>query len=565
MKKISISILFLILLINCKIKPESTSKTSNYGYIADSAMVVSARQEASKIGMEIMKQGGNAFDAMIATDLALVVSYPFAGSIGGGGFMVYRLNDGSTGTIDYREKAPMAATKNMYLDNEGNVIENKSLLGAMAIGVPGTIAGLFEVHRKFGTMPMEQLIEPAIKLAENGVVVTENQARRLNHYRKFFEQANLRIIYLDREWKAGDTIKYPALSETYKRIQQDGRDGFYKGKTAELLVNYVQQLGGILTKEDLASYEAKWREPIIFTYDSLKIISMPPPASGGICMAQILKSIEPYGIEQYKHNGTKYIQLLTEAERRAYADRSYYLGDPDFVDIPVDSLISETYLGKRMADFSWDHATASADIDHGLIATYESNETTHYSIVDPYGNAVAVTTTLNGAYGSKVFDERLGFFLNNEMDDFSVKPGVPNMYGLIGAEANAIAPGKRMLSSMTPTIVEKDGKLSMVIGSPGGSTIITTVLQNILNVYEYHMTMQEAVAEPRFHHQWLPDNIKFERSFDTAVFNPLRKLGYVIDQSESPILGKVDAILVLPDGKLEAGADPRGDDKASGF
>ena len=563
MKKITF---FLILTILFSCKKESPEKVSKQiGLIAEKAMVVSAREEASKIGASIMEQGGNAFDAMVATDLALVVSYPYAGNLGGGGFMVYRMKNGDIGAIDYREKAPLASTHDMYLDENGNVIEGKSTLGAMAIGIPGTIAGLFAVHEKFGSLPIEKLIQPSIDLATKGVVVTEKQASRLNHYKQYFFKANNKTIFLDKEWKAGDTIKYPALAETLTRIRDNGRDEFYKGKTADLIVEYVQSLGGIITKEDLAKYEAKWREPIVFTYDDNRIISMSPPSSGGICMAQILKSIEPYNIEQYEHNSPKYIQLITEAERRAYADRAHYLGDPDFNDIPVDSLISKTYLSKRMSDFSWDNATLSSTISHGNLTGYESDETTHYSIIDPFGNAVSVTTTLNGAYGSKVYVEEAGFFLNNEMDDFSSKPGVPNMFGLVGAEANAIAPEKRMLSSMTPTIVEKDGKLKMVIGSPGGSTIITSVMQNILNVLEYDMTMQESVSKPRFHHQWLPDDVKFEPAFDTLVFSPLQKLGYIIDQSNSPVIGKVDAILVLSDGKLEGGADPRGDDKAVGF
>ena len=565
MKNVLTLLITSILCIQCNTKPKTTIPDNTLGVIAENAMVVSAREEASKIGVEIMKQGGNAFDAMIATDLALLVSYPVAGNIGGGGFMVFRMNDGTTGSLDFREKAPLAATKNMYLDSDGNVNSDASKIGALAVGVPGTIAGLFEVHQKFGSLPFEKLIEPAIQLALNGVVVTEKQAKQLNRFKSKFREANKRTILLDKDWQTGDTIKYPKLAETLKRIKVNGRDEFYKGETANIIVDQVQELGGIMTKEDLASYEVKWRDPITFMYKGHKIISMPPPSSGGICLAQILKSIAPFNIEQYPHNSTQYIQLIAETERRSYADRSYFLGDPDFVNIPTDSLTSENYLSRRMSDFNWEKATKSSTLSRGSIPGYESNETTHYSIVDPFGNSVSVTTTLNAAYGSKVYVEEGGFFLNNEMDDFSAKPGEPNMYGLVGAEANAIAPKKRMLSSMSPTIVEKNGQLKMVVGSPGGSTIITSVMQNILNVLEYDMSMQESVSTPRFHHQWLPDNIKFETSFDTLVFKSLKKLGYAIDQTNSPIIGKVDAILVLPDGSLEGGADPRGDDTAAGF
>lgn len=557
MKRIAIFLLFLIL-IQCKQK-------QNHGLITEKAMVVCARKEAGKIGTDIMKKGGNAFDAMIATHLALAVAYPFAGNIGGGGFMVYRTNDGKTGSLDFREKAPLKASRNMYLDSLDNVIPDKSLLGANAVGVPGSVAGLYQVHKKFGTLPFKKLIQPAIDLAKRGVVVTKKQAKALNKYRKLFFKANKRKFFLDKEWKAGDTIKYTKLAATLERIRDNGKDEFYTGKTADLLISYLQNLDGIMTKEDLEKYQAKWRKPIEFTYKKNKIISMSLPSSGGICIAQILKSIEPFHIEQYAHNSVKYFQLLTEAERRAFADRAHYLGDSDFVKVPIDSLISEKYLARRMKSFSFDRANTSKEISYGKIAGYESNETTHYSIVDTFGNAVSVTTTLNGAYGSKVFVPELGFFLNNEMDDFSIKPGFPNMFGLVGAEANAVAPEKRMLSSMSPTIVEENGKLKMVLGSPGGSTIITSVTQNILNVLEYHMSMQEAVSKPRFHHQWLPDNIKFEPNFDKSIFPKLEKLGYKIDQSNAPVIGKVDAILILPNGKLEGGADPRGDDSAVGF
>ena len=565
MKKIIIAYTILITFTQCNTRTKTPPTKNTYGVLAKKAMVVSAIEEASRIGVEIMKQGGNAFDAMIATDLALSVSYPVAGNIGGGGFMVFRKKDGTIGSLDFREKAPIAASKDMYLDENQNVNKAASKLGALAVGVPGTIAGLFEVHKKFGSLPFEKLIDPAIKLATNGVVVTKKQAKRLNQNKNYFRQANKGTIALDKNWKAGDTIKYPKLAKTLERIKANGRDEFYKGKTAGHLIDKIQKLGGIMTKEDLANYEVKWRDPITFTYKNHKIISMSPPSSGGICIAQILKAIEDFNIKQYTHNSTKYIQLLVEAERRAYADRSYFLGDPDFVHIPVNHLMSDDYIKNRMSDFSWEKATNSNVLSHGAIPGHESEETTHYSIVDPFGNSIAVTTTLNAAYGSKVYVEEGGFFLNNEMDDFSSKPGEPNMYGLVGSKANAIASQKRMLSSMSPTIIEENGKLKMVLGSPGGSTIITSVAQTILNVLEYDMSMQESVTKTRFHHQWLPDNIKFETLFDTIVFDSLRKLGYSIDHTNSPIIGKVDAILVTPEGKLEGGADPRGDDTALGF
>ncbi len=553
-------------LISCKQQKMAVNeKEIPLGLIAEKGMVVSARKEASEIGLAIMKKGGNAFDAMIATDLALAVCYPVAGNIGGGGFTVYRLANGKTGAYDYREKAPRAASRDMYLDEKGEVIPNKSTLGALAVGVPGTIAGLFKIHEQYGSLPFTVLIQPAIDLARKGVVVTGRQAVGLKSYLPLFEKANQKPIFMNRDWKEGDTIKYPELANTLERIRDGGRAEFYSGKTADLLVAQVQKLGGIITKQDLEEYEAKTREPIIFSYDKFKIISMAPPSSGGICLAQIIKSIEPFDLSSLGHNSVKYIQLLTEAERRSYADRAYYLGDPDFVKIPLEILVSSKYNQGRMKNFDWQKATNSASVSRGAIPGFESDQTTHYSIVDQFGNAVSVTNTLNLGYGSKVYVEGAGFFLNNEMDDLSVKPGAPNAFGLLGAEANAIMPGKRMLSSMTPTIVEEGGKLKMVLGSPGGSTIITSVLQNILNVTKFGMGMQQSVSQPRFHHQWLPDEIKFEPAFDTVGFQELRKLGYFIDQSNAPVIGKVDAILRLPNGNLEGGADPRGDDAAAGF
>ncbi len=536
------------------------------GLITEKAMVVSARAEASKIGALILEKGGNAFDAMMATELALAVAYPYAGNIGGGGFMVYRKNDGEIGALDYREKAPLAATRDMYLDDKGNIIKGKSTIGANAVGVPGTVAGVFKAQQRFGKLSVEEILVPVIELAKKGVVVTEKQEKRIQYFKESFRTANKNEILFLKDWKEGDTIKYAALANTLERISKNGRDEFYKGETAKKLAKFLQENGGIITEEDLAKYEAKWRTPVTFEYDGLKVISMSPPSSGGVCLAQIMNGIEPYDLHTYGHNSVKAIQVITEAERRAYADRSFFLGDPDFVSIPMDTLLSKAYSKERMRSFSFEKPTSSKDISHGTIEIIESDETTHYSIVDQYGNAVSVTTTLNGGFGSKLYSSELGFFLNNEMDDFSSKPGVPNSYGLVGAKANEIVPEKRMLSSMTPTIVEKDGKLWMVVGTPGGSTIITSVLQTILNVHEFDMGMQEAVNSPRFHHQWLPDVIRIEPNrFDSITKQKLTKLGYKLYERNSSVIGKVDAILVLKDGKLEGGADPRGDDTAVGF
>lgn len=528
----------------------------------NNAAVVSAHPIASKVGLAIIKKGGNAIDAAIATQLALAVVYPGAGNIGGGGFMVARLANGKNLTLDYREKAPGLAHRDMYLDEKGNANINLSQNGHLAAGVPGTVAGLFASHQ-YAKLPFKELIQPAIDLAEKGFVITEAEARSLNAEQADFKKLNsiLPAFVKATKWKAGDTLVQKDLAKTLKRIRDKGKKGFYEGETARLIVEEMKRGKGIIGYNDLKNYEAKFREPVLFKYKQYEILTMPLPSSGGILLPQMMKMIEDKAIASYGFQTTRSVQLMTEVERRAYADRAKYLGDVDFYKVPIKKLVSEEYIRERMKDYDATKAGTSKDIVAGIIG--ESEETTHLSVYDKQGNAVAVTTTLNGGYGSRTVVGGAGFLLNNEMDDFSVKPGVPNMYGAVGADANAIAPGKRMLSSMTPTIVLKHNKPYLVVGTPGGTTITTSVFQTLVNVLEFGMDAFDAVNKPKFHHQWLPDVIFVEPDFPSEVRAELEKMGYKITQRGQ--IGRTEVIRILPNGKIEAVADKRGDDHAEGY
>ena len=533
-----------------------------------SPTVVSARKDASDIGLEIMKKGGNAFDAMIGVQLALSVSHPTAGNITGGGFMVYKLEDGTDGTLDFRETAPSGSSENMYQDKDGNVISGLSSLGGLAVGVPGTISAIFEIHERFGTLSIEDLFMPSIELAENGYIVTKYLEDELNEKRDVFTEINGKNSLYSKKYKPGDTIINNAYAETLRKIMTEGQDGFYKGKVAEDMIDTIEGKGGIMTMQDLSDYNSVWRDPVRFEYKDYDIISMSFPSSGGVILGQMMKAIEKFDLSKIKHNSPKYVQLLTEIERRAFADRSDLMGDPDFMNLPVYEFMNESYVEDRMKNFSWEKATPSSEVKPGKVIFDESYETTHFSIIDKDGNSVSVTTTLNNSFGSKVFVEKSGFFLNNEMDDFSSKPGYPNFFGVIGSEANSIQPNKRMLSAMTPTIVLKNEKPHLILGSPGGPSIITSVFQTILNVIEYEMNVNEAVSSPRFHHQWYPDLIVMEKeAYSNELDSILKDKNYLIVKlpiEEDTLgvykrsdIGAVDAILINDNGKVFGGADLR--------
>ncbi|MBD3615151.1 MAG: gamma-glutamyltransferase [Gracilimonas sp.] len=534
----------------------------------ENGMVVSADKYASEIGKEILQQGGNAVDAAVAVQFALAVTLPRAGNIGGGGFMVIHLANGETAALDFREKAPELATRNMYIRN-GEFQSDLSWEGVLAVGVPGTVDGMIKAIERYGKMPLDLVIQPAIKLARKGYPLSFSQAEDLNNRKDRFKKYQSSEKYFttgdNTSFKEGDLFIQKDLAETLERIARFGREGFYSGPVADAIVNEMKRYDGLIGYRDLRNYESKWREPVEVEFNGYKLHIMPPPSSGSVAFAQILEMIDDYPLAEMGHNSAEYVHLVSEAMRRAFADRSYYLGDPDFVDIPMNELMSEEYNNERMVSFRDDTVTTSSSLSHGRISEYtEASETTHFSIVDNEGNAVAVTTTLNGSFGSHVAVGGAGFLLNNEMDDFSAQPGEPNAYGLLGADANAIEPGKRMLSSMTPTIVSKDGKVEMVIGAAGGPRIITATLQSFLNRAVFDMRSQQATAQPRFHHQWLPDRLfidDFGLSPDTQQL--LEERGHTI--FPLPTIGRAHNIFVDRNGNLTSGVDPRGDGYAAGY
>jgi gamma-glutamyltranspeptidase / glutathione hydrolase len=539
---------------------------------AEHGMVVSASKFASEAGVEILKRGGNAVDAAVATGFALAVTYPSAGNLGGGGFMVIRLADGRTTTIDFREKAPLEALRDMYIDSTGAFRPDWSQRGYLAPGVPGSPAGLLLAHERYGRLPLADVMAPVIRLASEGFALSEGVTRGLNGLRSSFLEYPSTTKYFTTAdsllYEIGDTLRQSDLAAVLMRIRDEGWEGFYRGRTADLIVAEMERGDGLISHTDLEAYQAVERPPVTGTYRGHRIISMGPPSSGGIGLIQLLNAVEPYDIREMGYNSSETIHLMGESMRRVYADRAHWLGDADFFPVPVSELIDKNYMRRQMANFQPFQVDSSASVTYGDPYARESMETTHYSVVDVEGNAVAVTTTLNGSYGSHVVVDGAGFFLNNEMDDFSARPDEPNLYGLLGGEANAIQPGKRMLSSMTPTIVEDpEGRLMLVIGTPGGSTIITTVFQVVVNVVDHWMNIQEAVSAPRIHHQWMPDELRFEDlGLARDVVRNLETRGWEV--RETSTWGAADGITVQygNDGRVYyGGADPRGEDVAVGY
>ncbi len=531
--------------------------------ICQNGAVVSAHPLASRVGIDILRQGGNAVDAAIATQLALAVVYPGAGNIGGGGFMVARLAGNKNLSIDFRETAPGAASRNMYLDEAGNVIPGKSENGHLSAGVPGSVAGIFACY-KYAKLPFRKLIQPAIDLAEKGFPINASEAADLNDTRDDFIKYNsvTPVFVKSSGWKAGDILVQKDLANTLKRIRDDGAKGFYEGETARLIVEEMQRGKGLIRYEDLKNYSAKEREPVVFSYKKdYTLLTMPLPGSGGILLPQMMRMVEDRDLHALGFETAPSVHLMVEVERLAYADRAKYLGDVDYFKVPVKTLISYPYLRERMQQFNPDSAGNSETVKAGLIP--ESDETTHFDTYDKEGNCVSVTTTLNGGYGCRTVVAGAGFLLNNEMDDFSIKPGVPNMYGAVGGDANAIVPGKRMLSSMTPTIVLFKGRPFLVLGTPGGTTITTSVFQTLVDIIDFKMSASDAVNKPKFHHQWLPDILFVEKGFPADVAAQLQKMGYTVKEREA--IGRTEVIRISSSGQVEAVADWRGDDDAEGY
>lgn len=559
MKKIIISLILFSTTISAQYTDITIVKEVK---VKNKGVVVSAHPLASEAGAKVMKMGGNAYDAIVATQYALAVVYPQAGNIGGGGFLVGVKNNGEKFTIDYRETAPKKASRDMYVDKNGKANTDLSQNGRLAVGVPGSVAGFFATL-KYCKLPMEKLIQPAIDLAEKGFAITEQEANLLNNNKQNFQKHNQSSIVFvkDIPWKAGDLLVQKDLAETLKLIQKQGLKGFYEGKTAELLVSEMKKGNGIISSEDLKNYKVAERKALEFDYKGNQVVSMPLPSSGGLLLAQILKMAGYENLEKYQQNSTQAVQVMVEAERRAYADRAEYMGDPDFIQDKTSYLISDEYLKNRWKSFSFSKATPSAEVGKITKQPKESTETTHISVIDKDGNAAAVTTTLNGLYGSKVVVSGAGFFLNNEMDDFSIKPGVPNMFGAVGGEANSIQPNKRMLSSMTPTIVLKNGKPYMVVGTPGGTTIPTSVYQAIVDVIDFKQNANISVNAPKFHHQWLPETVAFEKNFPETTIKDLEKLGYKSEKWNQ--IGRTEMILIDDNGNIHAVADGRGDDSVA--
>jgi len=528
----------------------------------DHGAVTSAHPLASMVGAAMMQDGGNAFDAAIATQLSLAVVFPGAGNIGGGGFMLARKVNGELIGIDYREAAPSKASRDMYLDEQGNPIAGKSTRGASASGIPGSIAGMISTHA-YAKLPFAKLIEPAIEFAEFGYVISDREAKGLNADRaNFLKYSSAPSAFTQKEvWKAGDTLIQPELAATLKRIQAKGLAGFYEGATAEYIVKEMQHNGGYVGLEDLKNYKPKFRKPLEFDYRGHHVISFAPPSSGGILIAEMMQMIAPFNVEKMGLNTLASVNLMVEAQRRAYADRAEHMGDPDYWKVPTKTLISNSYAQARMSDYKEGVAGSSKITVAGQ--AHESEQTTHLSVIDKEGNMVAITTTLNDTYGNKTIVAGAGFLLNNEMDDFSIKPGVPNMYGALGGEANSIQPGKRMLSSMTPTLVTVKGKPYISIGTPGGTTIPNQVYEGLVNIIDHKMTIKQAIDATRFHHQWIPDVLALESDFPEDIENGLKNMGYKTIRRGK--FGRMDGIIISGDGKRMAAGDKRGDDSVAGY